>query len=78
MNARDMSDAFSGSGCLIRTCPVFIVRVARRLALSKVDLAVALIWLWKVDGVPLTRWDLTDAIVALAGMGIIVAGGFRI
>jgi hypothetical protein len=31
----------------------------------------------KVDGVPLTRCDLTGAIVALAGMGIIVAGGLR-
>jgi small multidrug resistance family-3 protein len=37
---------------------------------------VALAWLWKVDDVPLIRWDLTGA-VALLGMGIIVWGGFR-
>jgi small multidrug resistance family-3 protein len=35
-------------------------------------IAVALIWLWRVDGVPPTRWDVTGAAVALGGMGIIV------
>jgi small multidrug resistance family-3 protein len=42
-----------------------------------VYIAVALVWLWKVDGVPLTAWDLTGAAVALIGMGIIVWGGWR-
>ena len=46
-------------------------------AYGGVYIAVALIWLWKVDGVPLTGWDLTGALVALIGMGIIVGGGFR-
>jgi small multidrug resistance family-3 protein len=46
-------------------------------AYGGVYIAVALIWLWKVDGVPLTRWDLTGATVALIGMSIIVWGGFR-
>jgi small multidrug resistance family-3 protein len=46
-------------------------------AYGGVYIAVALIWLWKVDGVPLTRWDLTGAAVALIGMSIIVWGGFR-
>ena len=34
-------------------------------------IAVALAWLHYVDGLPLTRWDLTGAGVALAGMAII-------
>lgn len=46
-------------------------------AYGGVYIAVALVWLWRVDGVPLTRWDVTGAAVALAGMGIIVWGGFR-
>ena len=33
--------------------------------------AVALGWLRIVDGVPLTRWDVAGALVALAGMAII-------
>jgi small multidrug resistance family-3 protein len=46
-------------------------------AYGGVYIAVALLWLWRVDGVPLTRWDLTGAAVALFGMGIIVWGGWR-
>ena len=34
-------------------------------------IAVALLWLWLVDGVALTRWDLLGASVALLGMTII-------
>jgi small multidrug resistance family-3 protein len=46
-------------------------------AYGGVYVAVALVWLWKVDSVPLTRWDMTGAAIALVGMGIIVWGGFR-
>jgi small multidrug resistance family-3 protein len=46
-------------------------------AYGGVYIAVALIWLWKVDGVALTAWDLTGAAVALLGMSIIVWGGWR-
>lgn len=46
-------------------------------AYGGVYIAVALVWLWKVDGVRLTSWDITGAAVALLGMGIIVAGGWR-
>jgi small multidrug resistance family-3 protein len=46
-------------------------------AYGGVYVAVALVWLWKVDGVPLSAWDLTGASVALIGMGIIVWGGWR-
>jgi small multidrug resistance family-3 protein len=46
-------------------------------AYGGVYIAVALVWLWHVDGVPLTRWDVTGAGVALAGMGIIVWGGWQ-
>lgn len=34
-------------------------------------IAVALLWLYLVDGVTLTRWDWTGAAVALVGMAII-------
>lgn len=34
-------------------------------------IAVALAWLYWVDGVALTRWDVAGAAVALVGMGII-------
>lgn len=46
-------------------------------AYGGVYIAVALIWLWKVDGVQLTSWDIGGAAVALLGMSIIVAGGWR-
>ena len=46
-------------------------------AYGGVYIAVALGWLWKVDGVTPTRWDVGGAIVALVGMGIIVWGGWR-
>jgi small multidrug resistance family-3 protein len=46
-------------------------------AYGGVYVAVALVWLWKVDRVPLTHWDLVGAGVTLAGMGIIVWGGWR-
>ena len=46
-------------------------------AYGGVYIAVALLWLWRIDGVPLTSWDVTGALVALAGMSIIVWGGWR-
>jgi small multidrug resistance family-3 protein len=46
-------------------------------AYGGVYIAVALLWLWRVDGTPLTRWDLTGATVAMIGMGIIVWGGWK-
>jgi small multidrug resistance family-3 protein len=46
-------------------------------AYGGVYIAVALLWLWRVDGIPLTRWDVAGAAVALAGMTIIVWGGWR-
>lgn len=46
-------------------------------AYGGVYIAVALVWLWKVDRVPLTRWDVAGALVAVAGMAIIVWGGWR-
>jgi small multidrug resistance family-3 protein len=47
-------------------------------AYGGVYVVVALAWLWKVDGVALTRWDLAGAMVTLAGMGIIVWGGWHV
>jgi small multidrug resistance family-3 protein len=46
-------------------------------AYGGVYIAVALIWLWRIDGIPLSRWDVTGAAVSLVGMGIIVWGGWR-
>ena len=46
-------------------------------AYGGVYVAVALLWLWKVDGVQLTAWDIAGAAVTLVGMGIIVWGGWR-
>jgi small multidrug resistance family-3 protein len=46
-------------------------------AYGGVYVAVALVWLWKVDRVPLTSTDVVGAAVALAGMGIIVWGGWK-
>jgi small multidrug resistance family-3 protein len=46
-------------------------------AYGGVYVAVAMLWLWKIDRVPLTAWDITGAAVALAGMGIIVWGGWK-
>lgn len=46
-------------------------------AYGGVYIAVALLWLWKVDGVRLTSWDIGGAAVALVGISIIVIGGFR-
>lgn len=40
-------------------------------AYGGVYVAVALVWLRVVDGIPLTRWDMAGAAVALAGMAII-------
>lgn len=41
-------------------------------AYGGVYIAVALMWLWQVDGVALTRWDILGAVVALSGMAIII------
>ncbi|SEA01600.1 Uncharacterised BCR, YnfA/UPF0060 family [Acidovorax soli] len=33
---------------------------------------VAIVWLWAVDGVRPTPWDIAGAALALAGMGVIM------
>ncbi len=40
-------------------------------AYGGVYVVVALLWLWRVEGVPLTRWDLVGGLVCLVGMAII-------
>jgi small multidrug resistance family-3 protein len=39
-----------------------------------VYVAVAVLWMWNVDGVRPDRWDLIGSAVALLGMAIIVLG----
>lgn len=41
-------------------------------AYGGVYIAVALAWLYLIDGVALTRWDLAGAGIALVGMSVIV------
>ena len=37
-------------------------------------ICVAILWLWAVDGIQPTTWDIVGSLVALAGMGIIMFG----
>lgn len=41
-------------------------------AYGGVYIAVALVWLFAVEGIPLTRWDITGAAIAVGGMAIIM------
>ena len=41
-------------------------------AYGGVYIFVAILWLWFVDGIQPTRWDLLGTLVALAGMAIIM------
>lgn len=41
-------------------------------AYGGVYVAMALLWLWQVDGVRPTSWDLVGAAVSIAGMAIIM------
>jgi len=46
-------------------------------AYGGIYVTVALAWLWAVDGVAPTRWDVIGVILVLAGMSAIVWGGWR-
>jgi small multidrug resistance family-3 protein len=46
-------------------------------AYGGVYVTVAVMWLWRVDGVPPTAWDLSGVAVMLIGMSIVVWGGWR-
>lgn len=41
-------------------------------AYGGVYICVAVLWLWVVDGIKPTVWDITGSLVALVGMGIII------
>lgn len=47
------------------------VALRRDLGHGGVYVAVALLWLWLVDGVSPDKWDLIGVTVTLAGMAII-------
>lgn len=42
-------------------------------AYGGVYISVAIIWLWLVDGIKPSAWDIAGVIVALSGMAIIIA-----
>lgn len=46
-------------------------------AYGGVYVTVALFWLWSVDGIRPTSWDVAGVIVTLIGMGLIVWGGWQ-
>ena len=41
-------------------------------AYGGVYIGMAILWLWGVDGIRPTQWDIAGALIALAGMGIIM------
>ncbi|MDP3637654.1 MAG: YnfA family protein [Azonexus sp.] len=43
-------------------------------AYGGVYIFVAILWLWAVDGIRPTAWDMVGSLVALAGMAIIMFG----
>lgn len=43
-------------------------------AYGGVYIFVAVLWLWAIDGIRPTAWDVTGSLVALAGMAIIMFG----
>jgi small multidrug resistance family-3 protein len=45
-------------------------------AYGGVYVSVAIMWLWLVDAVQLTTWDLVGVAVCLLGMGIIMLGPY--
>jgi len=46
-------------------------------AYGGVYVAMALIWLWRVDGIAPTRWDLAGVFITLLGATVIIYGGGR-
>lgn len=41
-------------------------------AYGGVYVAVAVVWLWLVDGIKPDRWDVTGSLIALVGMAVIL------
>jgi small multidrug resistance family-3 protein len=46
-------------------------------AYGGVYVTIALVWLWRVDRVQVTVWDLAGVAIVLVGMGVIVWGGWQ-
>jgi small multidrug resistance family-3 protein len=46
-------------------------------AYGGVYITVAMVWLWQVEDISPTRWDLTGVAFALIGVAIIMAGAWR-
>ncbi|MBY0560112.1 YnfA family protein [Hyphomicrobium sp.] len=46
-------------------------------AYGGVYVTIAIFWLWQVDGIRPTTWDIVGVIVTIIGMAIIVLGGWK-
>jgi len=46
-------------------------------AYGGVYVAVASLWLWAIDGVPPTHWDMAGVALTLSGMAVIVYGAWH-
>lgn len=46
-------------------------------AYGGVYIVASLVWMWLVEGVAPSRWDLAGSALCLAGMGLILAGAFN-
>ena len=46
-------------------------------AYGGIYITVALLWLWKIEEIPLARSDWAGVAVSLVGVGIIIWGGWR-
>ncbi len=46
-------------------------------AYGGVYVTVAILWLWQIDGISPSRWDIIGVAVSMVGMAIIVLGGWK-
>ena len=47
-------------------------------AYGGVYIGTAIVWLWAVEGITPSRWDIAGALIALAGMAVIVFQPLRL
>jgi small multidrug resistance family-3 protein len=59
---------------ILKTFALFVVTAIAEI----IGCVLPYLWLRKNGSPPLTRWDLAGAAVTIAGMGVIVWGGWRV